>query len=132
MGIHDEYELAASCLAGSLGGARERLGPAIDRLSRVWPPGACSIPDGRSPDCRSPARAAAITQAFNEFTDAWQGLWSRSAKFREADRLFTALKDRVLADLVPESAVWSDYPSLAQSLIGLTMESSLDNQAICL
>jgi hypothetical protein len=132
MGIHDDYELAASCLAGSLGGARERLGPAIERLSRVWPPGAFSIPDGRSPDCRSPARAAALTQALNEFTDAWQGLWSRSLKFRETDRLLTTLKDKVLADLVPESAIWSDYPSLAQNLTGLTMEFSLDNPAICL
>jgi hypothetical protein len=132
MGIHDDYELAASCLAGSLGGARERLGPALDRLLRVWPPGAYSIPDGLSPDCRSPARAAAITQALNEFTDAWEGLWSRSAKFRETDRLFTALKDKVLGDLVPETAIWSDYPSLAQSLIGLTMEIGMENPALSL
>ncbi|MDR2421790.1 MAG: hypothetical protein LBE01_00235 [Deltaproteobacteria bacterium] len=125
MGIHDDYELAASCLAGGLGGARERLGPALERLLRVWPPGAYSIPDGKTPDCRSPARAAAITQTLNEYADVWERLWSRSAKFKETDRLFTALKDKVLADLVPETAIWSDYPSLAQSLIGLTMEISL-------
>jgi hypothetical protein len=130
MGIQYDYELAANCLAGSLGGARERLGPAIGRLLRVWPPGACRIPSGITPDCRSPAQAAAITQVFSEFTDAWEGQWFRQAKFREADRLLTALKDRVLADLVPESAVWSDYPSLAQSLIGLTMELSLDNPSM--
>ncbi|MDR0549205.1 MAG: hypothetical protein LBI10_07335 [Deltaproteobacteria bacterium] len=129
MGIHDEYELAASCLAGGLGGARERFGPTLERLLRVWPPGAYSVPVGVKPDCRSPARVAAIIQALSEFTDAWEGLWSRAAKFREADRLFTVLKDKVLGDLVPETAIWSDYPSLAQSLIGLTMDTSWENSA---
>jgi hypothetical protein len=129
MGILDDYELAASCLAGGLGGARGRIGPAMERLLRVWPPGAHDAPDGVHPDCRSPARAAVITQALNEYTYVWEGLWSRSAKFRETDRLLTALKDKVLGGLVPETAIWSDYPSLAQSLIGLTMEISLENPA---
>ncbi|MDR1576737.1 MAG: hypothetical protein LBT86_00705 [Deltaproteobacteria bacterium] len=131
MGIHEDYELAANCLAGSLGGARERLGPAMGRLLRVWPPGAYVEPGGKSPDCRSPARAAAITQTLNEYTDVWEGLWSRATKFRLADDLLTSLKGKVLADLVLESAIWSDYPSLAQNLIGLTMEKSLENPAVC-
>ncbi|MDR1608271.1 MAG: hypothetical protein LBT38_07690 [Deltaproteobacteria bacterium] len=132
MGIQNDYELAASCLAGSLGGARERLGPALERLLRVWPPGAYGVPDGKIPDCRSPAQAAAITQTLNERGDAWESFWTRETKFLETDRLLSSLKDKILTDLVAKTTFWSDYPSLAQSLNGLSMEVSLENPAFFL
>ncbi|MDR1166522.1 MAG: hypothetical protein LBO66_11790 [Deltaproteobacteria bacterium] len=130
MGMLFDYELTASCLAGGLGGTRERLDKTLKRLFRSSPLDAQGDPERpASPilDCRSPSLAAAITQALRDLTDVWQGLKSRPDKFRETERLFGVLKDKILDDYDHSAILWLEYHRLAQSLNQLKLDSSQEN-----
>jgi hypothetical protein len=122
MGMLNDYELTASCLAGGLGGTRKRLDRTMGRLYSIRPQDAQDNPEPVRPGCRSPSYAAAISQALSDLTDAWQGLLPRPAKFRETERLFLLLKDKTLETLASNPALWSDYHRLAQCLNELTLD----------
>jgi hypothetical protein len=122
-----DNELTASCLAGGLGGTRERLDRTLRRLFRDSPLDAQGEPVEPlylAGGCRSPSHAAAVTQAFRDLTDCWQATLSRPVRFRETERLFGVLKDRILTVLDHGPALWLEYHRLAQSLNELALDST--------
>jgi hypothetical protein len=127
MGMLIDNELTASCLAGGLGGTRERLDKTLRRLFRDSPLDAQgeepAWPRHLAAGCRDP-HAAAVTQALRDLTDYWQGFMPRPDRFRETERLFGVLKDRILTDLDHGPALWLEYHRLAQSLNELALDSS--------
>jgi hypothetical protein len=126
MGMLIDNELTASCLAGGLGGTRERLDKTLERLTRYSPWDAQGETDWPAPlatGCRSPSQAAAVTQAFSDLADVWQGFMPRPDRFRETERLFGVLKDRILTGLDHGPALWLEYHRLAQSLNDLRLDS---------
>jgi hypothetical protein len=123
-------ELTASCLAGGLGETRERLDKTLLRLFRYSPleiQGDPDRPELLAEGCRSPSQAAAVTQALRELADYWQGFMPRPNRFRETERLFGVLKDRILTDLDHNPALWLEYHRLAQSLNELRLDSNQEN-----
>ncbi|MDR1487016.1 MAG: hypothetical protein LBT62_03325 [Deltaproteobacteria bacterium] len=122
MGMVNDYELTASCLAGGLGGTSKRLDRTIERIQTICPVSAQKNLDLVQPGCRSPSYVTAISQALNDLTDAWQGLMLRPAKFKETERLFLLLKDKTLEILANNPALWSDSHRLAQCLNELTLD----------
>ncbi|MDR2612692.1 MAG: hypothetical protein LBG06_07685 [Deltaproteobacteria bacterium] len=128
-----DNELTASCLAGGLGGTRERLDKTLQRLTRIAPWDAQGEPDTPRPlagGCRSPSQAAAVTLALRDLADIWQGFMPRPVRFRETERLFGVLKDRILTDLDHGPALWLEYHRLAQSLNELRLDSSLGDSEL--
>jgi hypothetical protein len=130
-----ENELTASCLAGGLGGTRERLDRTLERLFRNSPLDAQGDPVWPRPPvtgCRSPSLAAAVTQALRDLTDYWQGFMPRTYRFRETERLFGILKDRILTGLEQGPALGLEYHRHAQSLNDLRLGSSQENPELSL
>jgi hypothetical protein len=129
MGMQFYYELTASCLAGGLGGTRERLLKTLRRLNRTSPLDAQGDPDRylENTDCRSPTPAAAITQSFEELTDIWHEFTYRPIKFRKTEELVEVLKDKILEGFDNNFTLWIEYHRLAQHLNALELDSSQEN-----
>ncbi|MDR2460266.1 MAG: hypothetical protein LBE38_05730 [Deltaproteobacteria bacterium] len=132
MGMLFDNELTASCLAGGLGGTRERLDRTIGRLIRLSPTDAQGNPEGLflSSGCRSPSNAAAITQALRELSDLWQDYCFRPSRFQETERLFGVLKDKILLGFDHSPTLWLEYHRLAQNLNELRLDSSQENSEL--
>jgi hypothetical protein len=132
MGMLNDYELTASFLAGGLGGTHVRLDRTMDRVRARRPQDAQDDQDLPRSESQSPSYAAAVLQALSELIDAWQGLQSRPARFREAERLLILLKDRTLDSLATKKAIWSDFYHLAQCLNELKLDRGPDKPPLFL
>ena len=130
MGMLFVNELTASCLAGGLGGTRERLEHTISRLIRPSPLDAQGDPEGPSPlitGCHCPSQAAVITQTLRDLADLWQDLSYRPTRFQETERLFGVLKDKILLSFDHNPTLWLEYHRLAQNLNELRLDRSQEN-----